>query len=122
MIVVCGDRYWTDRAMITRALAELPAETTIIQGGAKGADAIAAAVARQLGLSVLTCEADWEHWGRAAGPMRNQAMANFDGVSEVWAFHDDIEHSKGTKSMVDIAWKKGLPVRTFAHTSESVQQ
>ena len=48
--------------------------TTLIHGGAPGADALAASWALANGLSILSFVADWKTHGRAAGPIRNQQM------------------------------------------------
>ena len=57
----------------------------------------------------LQCElfpADWEHHGKAAGPIRNAEMAEV--ADALIAFWDG--QSRGTKSMIDLAKRKGLQV------------
>ena len=107
--LVCGDRNWTNVAAIRQRLQQLPADTIIIEGEARGADRAAAEAARQLGLSVLRFPADWGRYGKAAGARRNREMldANPDLVI---AFHPDLSRSKGTADMVRIARKAGVPV------------
>lgn len=112
-ILICGDRNWSNRAVIERELrAVLGRRPTIITGGCRGADAIATELARQLGLIVEVYPAEWGLYGRAAGPIRNEKMLN-SGVDEVWAFHDDIVNSLGTKDMVHRAQSDDVPVRLF---------
>lgn len=48
----------------------------VIHGAAKGADWLAGEVAKAAGYPVFTFPADWNTHGKAAGPLRNQAMAN----------------------------------------------
>jgi hypothetical protein len=79
----------------------------IIHGAAKGADTIAGNIANKLGFQVVSVPAEWEKYGRAAGPIRNKIMLNME-PDLVLAFHSDIENSKGTKNMVEIARKKGV--------------
>ena len=111
-VLVCGDRNWFNRAAIRRELAKLPAGTIIIEGEARGADTIAREEALALGLSVKRFPADWAHFGRAAGPIRNLAMLNAK-PDRVLAFHTNIAASKGTANMVKIATKAGKPVEVF---------
>jgi len=57
---------------IRRELEKLDDYSTIINGRANGADSIAAYIARQLNYKVLDFPADWNFYGRAAGPIRNK--------------------------------------------------
>ena len=54
----------------------------------------------------LLYPADWERHGRAAGPIRNEEMAEVSDA--LIAFWDG--KSRGTKSMIEIARRKGLQV------------
>lgn len=47
----------------------------VITGKCRGADSCGEAWARRFGLPVVDMPADWERHGRAAGPIRNRAMA-----------------------------------------------
>lgn len=109
-VLVCGDRNWTDRDKIRNLLITFPKDTIIIEGEAKGADTIARDVAISLGLSVLPFPADWNLYGRAAGPIRNKQMLTEGQPDQVHAFHSDITSSRGTRNMVNQARAKGIPV------------
>jgi hypothetical protein len=111
-ILICGDRNWTDIGSILLRMRTLPKDTIIINGAARGADQISTRVAKYLGLKYIEYPADWVTHGKAAGPVRNRQMLK-EKPDEVWAFHHDIEHSKGTKDMVTIAEKARIPVRLF---------
>ncbi len=50
-----------------------PGSTTILHGGARGADQLASRIAARLGYAVEVYEADWST-GRRAGPDRNLRM------------------------------------------------
>lgn len=71
----------------------------IIQGGAKGADALAAVFACVHGLQSVTFEADWGLHGRAAGPIRNRRMLADGAPDVVLAFRCE-GRSAGTDDMV----------------------
>ena len=83
----------------------------VIHGAARGADVMAGSIAKNLEIPVRTFPADWERWGRKAGIVRNQAMLDVGKPDYVLAFHDDIQHSKGTGDMVGRAKAHGVPGR-----------
>jgi hypothetical protein len=115
-VLVCGDRNWTDRRSIEREirkLLEVGLISLVIEGGARGADAIARNVADQLGIPRQTFLADWSAYGKAAGPIRNLRMIAEGKPDLVLAFHADLAKSKGTKDMIESATRAGIPVRHF---------
>ena len=111
-VLVCGDRNWSEEAPIRRELEKLPSGTMIIHGAARGADTLAEKVARDLGLPFMFFPAQWELFGKAAGPIRNMKMLACD-PDLVMAFHKDIDASKGTKHMVGIAKARGIKTEVF---------
>ena len=109
-LLICGDRNWSDRRSIESYLScYSPELTTVIHGGARGADSIAGEIAENLGMGVEVFPADWHRFGRAAGPVRNRKMLDAHVDLVVW-FHLDIESSKGTKNMVTQARLAGIVV------------
>ena len=80
---------------------------TIISGGATGADALGEQFAKENNLELIVVPANWEKYGRAAGPRRNAEMAEM--ADALIAFWDG--KSRGTKNMIETAEKKGLLVR-----------
>jgi hypothetical protein len=120
-ILICGDRNWTDLKSIKVALLSLQVywgdKLVVIEGEAKGADTLGKQAARDLNIpeeDILKFPADWEKYGKAAGPIRNQQMLDEGKPDIVLAFHPDIGSSKGTLDMVKRANKAGIPVRLFA--------
>lgn len=107
---MCGDRNWIDPRPVLRELRTYPAGTVVIHGAARGADTLAARAAYQLGFDVRAYPADWERYGRSAGPRRNAIMLREGKPDAVLAFHADIDKSRGTKHMVALARVAGLPV------------
>ena len=76
----------------------------IVSGMATGADMLGCKYARDHALEILSYPADWEKYGKAAGPIRNEKMAkDSDALIAFW----DGE-SRGTKSMIDLAKTYGL--------------
>jgi hypothetical protein len=120
-ILVCGDRHWTDEEEIRIQLGVLLSEgpwrrgesVTIIEGEQRGADLLARKVAEDLGLVVEPYPADWDKYGKAAGPIRNRVMLDEGKPDLVLAFHHDLSASKGTANMVKQARAAGVPVVVY---------
>jgi hypothetical protein len=72
-VLVCGGRDYADRQRVDEVLCELPI-AVLTEGGASGADRLAREWAIKHGVEVVTFTAAWQRHGRAAGPLRNQAM------------------------------------------------
>lgn len=113
-ILVCGDRNWKNPWIIYDVLSRLDKEAIIIHGNAKGADIIAGTFARTLGFKdVMVFPAEWDKYGRSAGPIRNRQMLD-QKPDLVIAFHNDLENSKGTKDCVTEAEKRGIEVEVIS--------
>jgi hypothetical protein len=112
-VLVCGGRDFTNRAFVWSALARLHAATpfaAIIQGGAAGADALAAEWARtKPKIERYVCKADWATYGRSAGAKRNARMLEWK-PDFVVAFPG----GKGTANMVAQATAAGIQVLEIA--------
>jgi predicted Rossmann-fold nucleotide-binding protein len=107
-VLVTGGRDYADPCNVAQVLGKLLGEsgvTCLIEGGAKGADALAREWARDNGIAVITCPADWSK-GRAAGPMRNTSMLRDHRPDVVVAFPG----GRGTADMVGKAEKAGVRV------------
>ena len=81
-------------------------DVIIVSGHAKGADALGERYAQERGLACEQYPADWEKYGRGAGPIRNEQMANV--ANALIAFWDG--QSRGTANMINLAMSKGLKV------------
>jgi hypothetical protein len=112
-VLVCGDRNWNNAEAMARELMYLSTrgDITIIHGDCRGADKMAGEFATLMGFKVIAVPAEWEKYGRRAGPVRNRKMFDENTPDLVLAFHEHIEDSKGTKDMMTYAKKKGCPVR-----------
>lgn len=116
--IFCGSRSLVrhDRAMwylLTGLRVDLnvsPSNITIVHGDAPGADKQAARMAADLHFRVEAYHADWDAYGKAAGPLRNKEMLDA-GADAVFAFVDKpLVESRGTANMVKIAREAGIPV------------
>jgi hypothetical protein len=74
-VLVCGGRYFSDYASLSKELARLePEPDLIIQGGASGADRLAKKWALHNGVNCHQEPALWRLHGKRAGPIRNVKM------------------------------------------------
>lgn len=106
-ILVAGSRGWRAKEPIRALLRGHGPHTTLIHGGADGADRIAGWVAAELGMHVIAVPADWDRYGRAAGPIRNQQMIDLN-PDFVYAFRT-YGRSRGTDDLVRRAEQAGIP-------------
>lgn len=119
-VLICGDREWSDKTLIKNALQAIMLQhdsITVIHGAARGADSLAGQCAKELGLTVEEYPADWKTYGKSAGPIRNRQMIN-QQPDEVWAYHDNLRESKGTKDMVRVARQLGFTVKLHSHNPQ----
>ncbi|HXH35730.1 MAG TPA: SLOG family protein [Plantibacter sp.] len=108
-VIVTGSRDFNDRDAIRRALEALTthANVTIVHGGARGADHIAAEEADYIGYTVEEHPADWARHGKRAGILRNLEMLDA-GATRVIAFWDG--QSRGTAHTIRAARERGMRV------------
>lgn len=94
-------------------------EVVIVEGGARGVDTMARIYAKARGLAHIEMKPDWEKYGRAAGPKRNDEMTAFvadqcrgnNNKGTALFFWDG--ESKGTKHCIESAKKRGIPTRIW---------
>jgi hypothetical protein len=122
-IILCGDRNWNDFKEISSFLDYIlleyrPEDVTVVHGDCKGADKIGGWLAHSKGMNVIPCPADWDKYGLAAGPIRNQFMLDKYHPDLVVGFHNNYNKSKGTKDMLTRAKKANI--YTLLVSSEKV--
>lgn len=109
IILICGGRdFPVDKIeAFDKYLDDLATETIdiIVEGGARGVDALAKAWGKSRGVHVATVEALWKTFDKGAGPRRNKAMLLLK-PDLVIAF----EGGNGTADMVRQANRHGVKV------------
>ena len=112
-VIIAGTRDFNDYAFLKKnvdyflqGINPNSEEIEIVSGNARGADKLGERYAKEHNLPVKLFPANWDKYGKRAGYLRNQEMANYSDV--LIAFWD--EKSKGTKHMIDIAKKQDLTV------------
>lgn len=111
-IIVAGTRTFSDYELLRNKLDDFISELNqkypgkqivIITGAAKGADQLGSFYARSHNIPLKEFPADWNTYGRAAGPIRNQQMLDYvlHEIPVLIVFWDG--ESRGTKNMINIA-------------------
>lgn len=99
-LIIAGSRHFKVpitllEELVSRGYNFLDSDLEIVSGGARGVDELGEDFAKKLGLKLTVFEADWDKFGRKAGPLRNKQMAEYaDCLLLIW----DGE-SKGSKNM-----------------------
>lgn len=87
----------------------------VLCGMAKGRDMAGKRYAEQRRFHVRYFPADWQQYGRRAGIVRNELMAqNADALVAFWD-----GSSRGTKNMIETAQRYGLAVRVIRYNLKS---
>lgn len=125
-VIICGGRAFAESfhahkriVLQTKGLRALDAFAAskgidyVIQGGAKGADALGKRWASIRGVTSEEILADWDHLGRAAGMIRNGVMLSHLQVLGDTGFKICLlafPGGKGTTGMKGLAHKAGVQV------------
>jgi hypothetical protein len=116
-ILICGDRNYNDFEAMECYLAEFPITCDeplfIISGGCRGADKLAERYCKKWKIPFKEYPADWDTYGKRAGPIRNRQMLDAD-PDIVIAFHQNLHKSKGTIDTIKEANKRGIEVRVVS--------
>lgn len=116
IVLVTGSRDWDNEHIVRKALSTLPNKSTIIHGGARGADTIAGKIANELLYEVIVYRADWKRYGMGAGVIRNQHMLDDNPIIDiVFAFSNHFEDSRGTRDMIKRCTKRDLLIKLFTY-------
>lgn len=117
-VIVGGSRSFTDAKLLKEKcdyyLSDAVAKNydiEIVSGTAKGADRLGENYALEKGYHIAFFPANWKSFGKRAGYLRNEEMANY--ADALICFWDG--ESRGTMHMIDIAKRKGLPVRVVKY-------
>ena len=103
-LIVAGGRSYRLQPSDIEKLNNVANVTELVSGGAPGVDSDAEAWATSRHISITKFIPDWEHFGRAAGPIRNKKMAEY--ADAVILFPG----GKGTASMLKEAQKAELTI------------
>ena len=110
-LVVAGCRDYNDYSVVSKEIEkyiqklDANCSVIIVSGCAEGADKLGERYASEYHLTVERFPAEWDKYGKGAGPRRNAQMAKVaDGVLVFWD-----GKSRGTKNMIESAKKANKP-------------
>lgn len=115
-IIVAGGREFDDEELLFETLDNIlrkrePSEVQIVSGCARGADKLGEKYAEARGIDVKRFPAQWDIHGNAAGPIRNEEMAEY--ANACVCFWDG--RSKGTNDMIKRAKAHSLRTKVVMY-------
>ncbi|MEL7339434.1 MAG: SLOG family protein [Bacteroidota bacterium] len=105
-IIIAGSRHYQDYPHLCQICKqEITTRTEIVSGGARGADQLGELYAKLQGHQLKRFLPDWAKYGKAAGPIRNQLMADYaDRAILSWD-----GRSRGTQHLICVLQKRQKP-------------
>lgn len=117
-LIIAGGRDFNDPVLMETMFLQLqeerqddPRPTAIVSGRARGADTLGEQLAKAYDMDCYIFPANWDHYGKRAGYVRNEAMADFADAALI--FWDG--HSKGTQHMIRSMRKRHKPYRLITY-------
>ena len=117
-VIIAGSRQFNDYKLMLNTLDELGVHlintidsVEIISGHAPGADTLGEKFAITYGYPLKIFPAEWNKYGKAAGPIRNEKMAKYASKADrgiLIAF--PVGESRGTRNMIKLAKRYKLEV------------
>lgn len=120
-LIIAGTRSFDDYELLKKivlyryGIAMAADNLEIVSGTAKGADQLGEIFANANSLKLTRFPADWNKYGKAAGPIRNRRMAQYADAAIV--FWD--AYSKGSLNMIQTMRDLGKPVYVVIYPKES---
>ena len=116
-VIIAGSRSFDDQDLFDNFVHDTllkydTDELEIISGGCSGADRMGEEYAEEWGIKCSVFPADWDRYGRSAGPIRNEQMAKYAAEADhgiLIAF--PIGESRGTRNMIKLAKQYGLETK-----------
>ena len=113
-IAIVGSRNFKNKAFIATEVSRILLEhqyfsTAVVSGGAPGVDTVAHALALDWGVEPIIFEANWQKYGRSAGPSRNKKIVKAADVMIAFPFPG----SRGTRNSIKLMREAGKPVHVI---------
>lgn len=105
--IIAGSREGITKEQVYKTIEDSGFDiSAVLCGEARGVDNYGKQWALERGIEVISYPADWDKYGKAAGPIRNKLMAeNAEALIAVWD-----GYSRGTSHMINLARSMGLEV------------
>lgn len=116
-VLVAGSRDWTDKETLFSILNQFEQEhpqtsKTLLSGGCRGADFIAEQFAQEHKWKIERFLPDWQKYGKAAGPIRNNLMLE---QQPEFIFCFPLFSSKGTLQLISQISKLSPSSKVYIH-------
>lgn len=112
-LIIAGTRNFTNYQKLRKACDHFLQDQNnieIVSGACRGADKLGEQYAKERNIKITRFPANWNKYGKAAGPKRNQQMASYaDALIVFWD-----GKSKGTLNMIEFANKNKLSVTVIS--------
>lgn len=109
-LIVAGSREGVSRGLvhvyISQWIEEHGVPDLVVHGDYRGVDTYAKMWAKKMGIPTKPFPANWKKYGKRAGPLRNQEMAEFS--THLLVIHTP--NSKGSRDMKKAARRVGLHI------------
>lgn len=109
-LAIVGSRNFENYSHLKEVMTDFNSQygfpSTIVSGGAKGADKLAERYAKENNIPIIVFRPIWSKYGRGAGIIRNRDIVKQS--THMVAFC--IDHSKGTMNSINLAKEKGIHV------------
>lgn len=118
-VIIAGSRDISNYTLLQEAITSsgfIPTE--VISGGAYGVDRLGEQYAKTNNLTLSVFRADWELFGKSAGPIRNKQMAQY--AQALIALWDGV--SRGTHDMIKQAIQNGLKIKVFLIVDDEIAE
>jgi hypothetical protein len=112
-LIIAGGRDFTDyellKAVVNKVFYYLEdmEGSEIVSGTQRGADKLGERYAKEYGIKIIPFYPDWDKYGLAAGPIRNEEMAKY--ATHCIVFWDG--KSDGSQDMIKKAKKHKIPTQ-----------
>ena len=109
-VIIAGTRTITNYSALKRTISmSLLPITEVVSGGCKGPDILGERWAKENNVKVTRFTADWDKFGKSAGPRRNTEMVEYVGKDGALILIWD-GYSKGSSDILAKSIIKGLKV------------
>jgi hypothetical protein len=122
-LIVAGSREYRNFAGLMRLMVDSGFDKeakVIVSGCCRGVDLLGERYAEMFGLGLARYPANWNRYGRAAGPKRNEQMARF--ADALLAIKPRNRRSPGTEDMIRRAEAHGLRLFIFEYGGDEAPE
>jgi hypothetical protein len=117
-LVVCGSRDCDDYQVVVNHLKHMTTIEEIVSGCARGADKLGERYAEENNIPLKKMPADWKRWGKSAGYIRNEDMAEY--ARYVICFWDG--KSPGSKGMIKFCRENEIPILVIKYNENNLAE